>query len=143
MFKLDYSSGKWQSIISKAKSKVIAQYAEAIQKKIHITLKEWKTEIRMLLSMPHVKGTRSNGLYPRMRTGSLRRSLSYRTSKVVVSKRTGHAVLRFRTMWDDSPKGTGDYGEELNSSTKFATRRFFGWKHRAHSLLMKRIKGIM
>ena len=144
MLSLDKLSGKVTAILTKAKTNVISRYIAEFKKSIHNTLRDWKAEVRMLLSVPHRKGSPSNGLYPRMRTGSLRRSLSYRVRSVAVNTRTGKARVSIGILWNPDPKGIGkDYGEELNSSQKFSTRRFFGWKDRTYKMLYKRIKEIV
>lgn len=128
--------------IGKAKLNVLNQALVVLNKRSHNILRDWKAEVRMLLSVPHRKGTKSNGLYPNMRTGSLRKSLSYR---VLSSRITGtkSALIRAQVIWDKDPKHTGapnaDYGSHLNSSSKFKDRRFFGWRDRTYRLLYKRL----
>lgn len=143
MLSLDKVSGKLISILTKAKTTIIEKYTKLFQQDLHNNLRDWKAEVRMLLSVPHREGVKSNGLYPRMRTGSLRRSLSYRVKQVTINSRTGKARVSIIVNWGKNPRGTGDYGEELNSNAKWQNRRFFGWKDRTWGLLLKRIKGIV
>lgn len=107
------------------------------------TVRLWKMEVRMLLSTPHREGVINISKYPHMRTGDLRKSLSYRTSAAVKKKTPKAISMSVYIDWNDNPHGgfgSNDYGEALNSSRKYAGRSFYGWKDRTYELLRKRLR---
>lgn len=137
------------AIITKRSQAIVIGVIEEYKKIYLDTLRAWKTEVRMLLSKPHIPGTTNKTLWPKLRSGMLRKSLSYRSSMIIRKKSPRSVLYRVTINWDKDPqtgnpnhKGpTGvDYGELLNSSNRFANSTFFGWKDRTYELLQKRIK---
>lgn len=137
---------KLTAIVSKKSREIAQREFERIRGRFLDALKDWKAEVRMLLSVPHMKGVSNTSKYPRLRTGGLRKSLSYRTS-TIHKPNTNKYKLVARILWDEDPsrftqKGpTGvDYGSILNSSDRFKNSTFFGWRDRSQDLLKKRIR---
>lgn len=137
------------TIISKRSQAIVMSKVEEYKKIYLDTLRAWKTEVRLLLSTLHVPGQPNTSLWPKRRTGMLRKSLSYRSSMIIRKKSPRSVLYRVIIEWDKDPQArnpdnigpTGvDYGELLNSSDRFAGKSFFGWKDRTYELLQKRIK---
>ena len=135
-----------QAIIKKRSKEIAQREFERIRSRFLDTLRDWKTEVRMLLSTPHMKGIPNTSKFPQMRTGGLRKSLSYRTS-ITHRPNTTSYKLTTKVLWDEDPsrftsKGpTGvDYGSLLNSANRFKDKTFFGWRDRTYDLLRKRIR---
>ena len=137
---------KLQAIVSKKSREIAQREFERVRGRFLDALKYWKTEVRMLLSVPYMKGVPNTSKFPRLREGGLRKSLSYRTT-TVHKMNSNKFKLTARIMWDDDPsrftrKGpTGvDYGTILNESNRFKNATFFGWRDRSQDLLRKRIR---
>lgn len=144
LFKIKSNKVDWSKIIKQVKADVVLEYARSAQWKLHDVLNDWKALAKAKLSVPYNRNQGSTGWYPRMRTGSLRRSLSYRTHSMRYNEAKSQATLRFSIIWDDDPKSIGfDYGEHLNSSTRYSHRKFFGWKLRLYKKLKQSLRGFI
>lgn len=140
-------SKRLETIVAKRSKEITQREFERVRSKFVNTLREWKTEVRMLLSTPHIAGMPNISKYPQMRSGGLRKSLSYRTS-VSHTPNSTKFKLTATTLWDTDPSRftttgpTGvDYGSILNSDSKrFGDKSFFGWRDRTQDLLKKRIR---
>lgn len=129
------------AIVTKRSDKIIEDTLSQYINVFKIALRLWKTEVMMLLSTPHLKGQTNISRYPQMRTGSLRRSLSYRSKVISRKKGSRQVLLRVDINWGKDPKGIGkDYGEELNSGSRFRGKTFYGWKDRTYELLKQRLR---
>lgn len=129
------------AIVTKRTERIMDTYIETYKNNFKNILRAWKTEVRMLLSTPHFPGQPNISKYPQMRTGSLRKSLAYRSIVVRRNKNARTILLRTTVLWGNDPRGTGeDYGETLNSGKRFRGKTFYGWKDRTYELLNKRIK---
>lgn len=143
MIKLEKLGNRLEAIVTQRSIAIVERRFNELKHIFLNTLRLWKIEVRMLLSVPHREGTENISKYPHMRTGDLRRSLYYR-SKAVRKKVTPRAItMSVIVDWDNDPHGFGDendYGETLNSGKKFRGRSFFGWKDRTYALLHKRLR---
>lgn len=147
MLNIDKLLNRVDAVITKRSNSILMNSIEDLKKLYLDTLRAWKSEVRLLLSKPHVEGKPNTSLWPQLRTGALRKSLSYRSHMVIRKKSPRSVVYRVNIIWDKDPQGsygkgpTGvDYGELLNSGSRFAGKSFFGWKDRTYDLLQKRIK---
>lgn len=142
MLQLTKFKGAVAAIISKRSGTIMDNYIDSFKDRFLNSLRLWKTEVRMLLSVPYTPNEPNTSLYPKLREGDLRRSLSYRSMYIKRKRNGSTAMLRATINWDTRPKSSvpRDYGEDLNSSNKFKTKPFFGWKDRTYALLEKRIK---
>jgi hypothetical protein len=134
---------KIDATITKRSTSIMETRAKELKDSFLNTLREWKAEVRMLLDIKHIEGVTSTGAYPRKRTGDLRKSLSYRSAKIIRKKTPRSILFRVIVEWDKNPHQTVngiDYGELLNSGDRFKGSTFFGWKDRTYDLLKKRIK---
>lgn len=140
--KININIPKLNKLLSKYENSVIDTFIDTYYSSLKQQLKEWKAQVRMLLSTPYTTG-RANRLYPFLRTGRLRNSLTYRTTRIHYDRTSKKAIVSYEVNWNPSPAGGANYGEILNSSTKYKDRRFFGWKDRTYNLLYKRIRSIV
>lgn len=141
MISISKALNQINTIVAKRSERIMDTYIENYKQSFKEALRAWKTEVRMLLNVPHFPGQPNISKYPQRRTGSLRRSLAYRSVIVRKNKNARTILLRSTILWGDDPRGTGeDYGETLNSGKRFRGRSFYGWKDRTYELLSKRIK---
>jgi hypothetical protein len=132
-----------EATITKRSASIMEEKAIALKETFLNVLREWKREVRMLLSVPFTEGRRNTSLFPKKREGDLRKSLYYRSAKVMRKKTPKSIIFRVQVNWDVTPKKTAngiDYGELLNSGDRFKGSTFFGWKDRTYTLLEKRVK---
>lgn len=129
-------------ILERSSMYYIKNHIDKYTNKITSVTKQWRKWVKQQLSVAYVKGTRNTSLYPQLRTGALRNSLVSR--KVVVKRFTklnnGRAKAEIIVPVTYT-KLKDDYGEKLNSSTRFYDKTFFGWKDRVQEELERRIKG--
>lgn len=141
MLNLTKVLNKIDALVTKRSDKIVQELTPRYINVFKLVLSVWKTEVMMLLSTPHLKGQPNISKYPQLRTGSLRRSLAYRSTVITRKQGSRQVLLRANINWNPNPKGIGkDYGEELNSSSRFSGKTFYGWKDRTYELLRQRIK---
>jgi hypothetical protein len=132
-----------EATITKRSAAIMEEKAISLKETFLNVLREWKSEVRMLLSVPFMEGSRNTSLFPKKREGDLRKSLYYRSAKVMRKKTPKSILFRVQVNWDVNPKKTFngvDYGELLNSGDRFKGSTFFGWKDRTYTLLERRVK---
>ena len=133
------------ALLSKKSKEIIDKHVEEYIDRLTQTARDWRKWVREQLSVKR-KNSRKPNLTrnPYMRTGSLRNSLSVRRATIAkrtASHRANQVYIRVPFSWKKL-KGynTNDYGEELNSGSKFSGSSFSGWKDRSIEELNKRIR---
>lgn len=128
-------------ILERASKYYIAKHIDSYIEKLSKISNNWKNWVKAQLSVQYIKGTKNTSLYPKLRTGALRNSLSVRRPKLKYVRHTqsGRAQasisipVYFKPLKDD-------YGEKLNSSSRFKNSRFYGWKDRVQEELSRRVQ---
>lgn len=136
--------GQLKVILERSSTTYMKKHIEAYTTRLTSVTKEWRKWVRQQLSVQYIKGTKNTSLYPKLRTGELRRSLVENKARVKKMSKISNGKARaeliipitFRKLRDD-------YGEILNSSKRFSTSTFFNWKGRIAEELMRRTKGRM
>lgn len=134
--------GQLKVILERSSTTYMKKHIEAYTTRLTSVSKEWRKWVRQQLSVQHIKGTKNTSLYPKLRSGELRRSLvdSKARVKKIGKMSNGRAraeliiPITFRKLRDD-------YGEILNSSKRFSNSTFFNWKDRIVEELIRRTKG--
>jgi len=129
------------AILERASKYYINKHIDSYLEKLSKISENWKTWVKTQLSIRYSKGIKNRSLYPMLRTGALRNSLSVRRPKLkyVRQLKSGRAQANisipvyFRPLKDD-------YGERLNSSSRFKNSSFYGWKDRVEEELSRRIQ---
>ena len=133
------------AIIERSSKYYIQKHADTYVEKLNNIVRDWRQWVREQLSVRRGNKKFNGTLYPYMRKGNLRNSLTTRKMQSFGLKKASGRRYQMRLhvpVYWKKLKGfaTDDYGEELNSGSKFSNSSFFGWKDRVHEELDKRIK---
>lgn len=129
-------------ILERSSMTYMKKHLDKYTERVTSNTKKWRSWVRQQLSVLYVKGTKNTSLYPKLRSGDLRKSLI--ESRIQVKKLTklqggrAKAEIIIPVAYH---KLKNDYGEKLNSSSRFANSSFFKWKERVQDELIRRTKG--
>lgn len=127
-----------QVLIERASKYYIKKHIDKYTTRLDSVVSQWRKWVKQQLSVPYVKGERNTTLYPKLRSGALRASLTQRRVQVkkIDELGTGRAQAKIIVPITYA-KLKGNYGDILNSRN--AT--YGGWKDRVLEVLEQRIKG--
>lgn len=129
-------------ILERSSKYYIKKHIDKYTARIESVVKQWRKWVRQQLSVRYINGTKNTSLYPRMRSGELRKSLLARKVQVKSIDPINGGKAKAKIVIPITYVHLKDnYGEILNSSKRFSHSSFFNWKGRVYSELEKRIKG--
>lgn len=127
-------------ILERASKQYINKHIDNYVNKLKDISERWKSWVKGKLSVKYIKGTKNTSLYPKLRTGELRSSISLKRPRLKYVKqiKSGKAQASITVPIYYKPL-KDNYGELLNSSLKFKESSFYGWKDRVEQELESRL----
>ena len=127
--------------IERASKKYLETHLELYNKKLNDVITSWKSQVYKLLSVKYKNGSLNLSLYPKMRSGELRKSISkpkVKYSKIHKSNGKYKVKLTISTGYRPlyGSDSVQDYGEYLNS---LSDKTFGRWKIRLNNELIARV----